>query len=670
MAKVEFDKKLDSKRMHKPILKKGGNRKSVDRKKIISKHIMESEKGLSISGWNFIYAFLMFFVIFGVLIFNIAKLQIIEGEEMLERSLKNKVRITSIKTYRGVIFDSNGQKLVENTPSSDVYISIDKFYKEDGLDNEGLSEVLNTLGGILKDNWKSDEPDGTSYTSISDRVFSIYNKNPYISKILLAKDLDNDTLIKIKSFGDELKGISIDDGSKRSYVYKDIYSHILGYTGEVSQQDLDKFNTLSNGDIVGKSGVERYYEAKLHGKDGRIAEEVDVFGRSISDQPYTLSEPVSGYSLYLTMSTDLQKKFYDLIQNSVIKVSAAGGAGIIQDVKTGDILAMVSYPSYDNNLFVNGISQKDYTSLINDKGNPLLDRAIAAQLPPGSTFKTVVASAGLDSGTISKNTTYISRSGYTFSNGAPFQEFRNHAYGTLNVTSALMVSSNIFFCEMIRDWNMNELVPYLESFGIGEYTGIDIPGEMKGRLPSPENKIELAKTSSPWLEPIWYPEGDSCNSVIGQGITLVTPIQMSNWVAAIANGGTLNTPHVGKKFVDEKGFEYLIEYTPIGENIVSTQTLDIVKRGMWEAVNGSRGIAKTLSATGTTVAAKTGTAEFGKVNSKGIYEDTHAWVTGFFPYENPKYSFSLLLEDGGTSSNATAVMKEMISWMVTNGFVE
>ncbi len=312
MAKVEFDKKLDSKRMHKPILKKGGNRKSVDRKKIISKHIMESEKGLSISGWNFIYAFLMFFVIFGVLIFNIAKLQIIEGEEMLERSLKNKVRITSIKTYRGVIFDSNGQKLVENTPSSDVYISIDKFYKEDGLDNEGLSEVLNTLEGILKDNWKSDEPDGTSYTSISDRVFSIYNKNPYISKILLAKDLDNDTLIKIKSFGDELKGISIDDGSKRSYVYKDIYSHILGYTGEVSQQDLDKFNTLSNGDIVGKSGVERYYEAKLHGKDGRIAEEVDVFGRSISDQPYTLSQPVSGYSLYLTISTDLQRNFMTL----------------------------------------------------------------------------------------------------------------------------------------------------------------------------------------------------------------------------------------------------------------------------------------------------------------------------------------------------------------------
>lgn len=670
MSKIEFDKKLNSKTLHKPIIKKGSN-KIVSRKKIISKAIIEGEKGLNISGWNFIYAFLLFFTIFGVLIFNIAKLQIIEGEEMLERSIKNKVRVTSIDAYRGVIFDSNGQKLVENIPSSDIYISFEKFYKEgEGLDNNEISKVLNTLGGIIGENWKNKEEDGTVYTSLSERVFTIYNDNPYLNKILLAKDVNNEILIKIKSMSEELKGISIVDGSKRNYVYKDIYSHILGYTGEVSEKDLEKFDFLFSGDTVGKSGIERYYEEKLHGIDGQVAQEVDAFGRSISENPYTLKDPVSGYSLYLTVNTDIQNQFFELIKEAVNKISAAGGAGVIQDVNTGEILAIVSYPSYDNNLFVNGISQSDYTSLISDKRNPLLDRSIAAQIPPGSTFKTIVAAAGLEDGVINKNSTYVSRSGYTFSNGAPFQEFRNHAYGTLNVTSALMVSSNIFFCEMIRDWSMSELVPYLESFGIGEYTGIDIPGEMPGRLPSPENKIKLAQTTSPWLEPIWYPEGDSCNSVIGQGITLVTPIQMSNWIAAIANGGTLNTPHVGKKFVDENGFEYDISYSPLHQNFVSTSTLDTVKRGMWEAVNGSRGIAKTLSTTGTIVAAKTGTAEFGKVNSKGIYEDTHAWVTGFFPYENPKYSFSLLLEDGGTSTNATAVMSKMISWMVSSGFVK
>jgi penicillin-binding protein 2 len=445
---------------------------------------------------------------------------------------------------------------------------------------------------------------------------------------------------------------------------------VLGYTSQASEKDLQEFSWLSMGSIVGKTGVERSYEQQLHGTDGKLAEEVDVYGRSISQQPYKVSEPVSGKNLYLTINGDVQNKVYEILGKSVKKYDAAGGAVVIEDVNNGEILSIVSYPSYDNNLFVSGITQEEYTHLITHPQNPLLDRPISAQLPPGSTFKTIVAAAGLESGVITKNTRYLSRTGYTFSNGAPFKEFGNHAYGSLNVVDALMVSSNIFFCEMIRDWNMNELVPYLEKLGIGQYTGIDLPGEMPGRLPSPENKRKLAQTISPWLEEVWYPEGDSCNSVIGQGITLVTPIQMSNWIAAIANGGTLYTPHVGKKFIDENGLEFPIEYNVIRENVVSDKSLKIVREGMWSVVNGSRGIAKALSTTGVTVAAKTGTAEFGKVNEEGEYEDTHAWVTGFFPYENPKYSFSLLLEDGGTSANAVATIKEIIIWMVQNGLAD
>ncbi len=669
MSKISIDKKLDSKSLHKPIIKGGGKVATSDRKKILSKVIVEGSGGKRISGWNFIYAFLLFCLVFSLLIFNLVKLQIVEGEEMFERSETNRVRVTPLKAFRGVIFDSNGKKLVENVPSVNVYISLDSFRDESGVNNSDVENTLDTLGGILGDNWKMIEADGTTYESLLDRVFSIYNGNPYVNKILLATDISEDLVIKIKANGNELEGISMDNGSKRRYVGGDIFTHVLGYTGEVSQADLKKYSQLVSGDIVGKSGVERYYEEKLQGVHGKIAEEIDVFGRSISKEPYTLNEPISGQSLYLTINTSVQQKLYELIKSSVKKHSAAGGASIIQDVNSGEILAIVSYPSYDNNQFVGGISQSDYSALINNKQNPLLDRSISAQIPPGSTFKTIVAAAGLEADVITRYTTYVSKTGYTFSNGAPFQEYKNHAYGTLNVISALMVSSNIFFCEMIRDWNMNELVPYIEAFGIGQYTGIDIPGEMLGRVPSPQNKIKLAQTTSPWLEPIWYPEGDSCNSVIGQGITLVTPIQMSNWIATIANGGTLYTPHVGKKFVDEDGFEYPIEYEPLGENIISDESLTLVRKGMWEVVNGSRGIAKALSTTGTSVAAKTGTAEFGKVNSKGVYEDTHAWVTGFFPYENPKYSFSLLLEDGGSSANAVAVIKEMISWMVKNGFV-
>lgn len=668
MDRIKIDKKLNEKQLHKPIVKRRNIRNG--KSTILAKFVKNSEEEGEISAWNFIYVFLLFITVFTLLILSIANLQIIQGQEMLDRSYNNRVRTTPLKAYRGVIFDSNGEKLVENISSVNVYISLEPFIQDiGGLDNTEVERVLTLVEEILGDNWKKEDGEEI-YTSLFDRFISKYQGNPYVNKILLAVDVDNDSVIKIKANLEELRGVSIDNGSKRQYVGGNLFSHILGYTGEVSSGDLDVFKDLLSGDIVGKTGVERYYEDTLRGVDGKLVEEIDVFGRSVSSKPYIVSEAISGKSLYLSVDGNVQKKMYELIKDAVKKYSAVGGGGVIENVKTGEILAIVSYPSYDNNLFVGGISQKDFDKLQNNTRYPLLNRAIAAQIPPGSTFKTVVAAAGLDAKVVTTNTRYLSRRGYTFSNGAPFQEFRNNAYGSLNIVEAMMVSSNIYFCEMIRHWDINKLVPYLESFGIGQYTGIDIPGEGLGRIPSPENKLKLSQTISPWLEPVWYPEGDSCNAVIGQGIGLVTPIQMSNWMAAIANDGTLLTPHVAKKFVDENGFEYPVQVSPIREEVVSKESLKIVRRGMWEVVNGTRGIAKTLSTTGTSVAAKTGTAEFGKLNKDGTYENTHAWVGGFFPYEQPMYSFSLFLEDGGSSSNATAVMKEMIVWMVKNGFVK
>jgi len=177
----------------------------------------------------------------------------------------------------------------------------------------------------------------------------------------------------------------------------------------------------------------------------------------------------------------------------------------------------------------------------------------------------------------------------------------------------------------------------------------------------------LANSTSPWLEPVWYPEGDSCNSVIGQGIGLVTPIQMSNWVAAIANEGTLYKPHIAKYFEDENKNRVDIPIEILQNNIAKAEAFNIAKEGMWSAVNGNGASISSLANLGVVVAAKTGTAEFGTVDSKGNYEHTHAWVTGFFPYDKPKYSFSIFLEDGGESLNAVRIMREMITWMVKEG---
>lgn len=666
---LKIDKKLKNKKLNKDLLWNTGKGSKSLRDRVIS-NINTPEEKQQFTGWNFLYAFVFFISFFSILLVGLVKLQLVQGEQMLERSKENKIRLTSQPAYRGVIFDSKGQKLVENLPSMNVYLSISSYVlPNNNLDNEKLKTSLDTLGGILETKWANASAEDVVYETLYDKVVDMYSNDIYTNKILLATDIDNETAIKIKSRAGEVEGITIDNGSKRNYTYGTYFAHILGYTGEASLEDIKGKDTLKSGSVVGKQGIEKKYDDLLRGRDGVLAEEIDVLGRSITSSPYLVKKSIEGKNLYLSVNIDAQAKLYDLIEQSVKKNGATAGAGVIQDVNTGEILAIVSYPSYDSNQFVGGISVEDYNSLLTNPAKPLINRAISAQMPPGSTFKTLVATAALSSGEISTKTTYVSRSGYTFSNGAPFQEFRGHSYGVLNVKSALAVSSNIFFCELIRNWDINELDKYLEKFGIGQNTGIDIPGEAPGRLPSPENKIKLANTTSPWLEPIWFPEGDSCNSVIGQGITLVTPVQMSNWMGAIGNGGTLYTPHVLKKTVDSLGMEEEIQFQPLYTNIASQDSLKVTREGMWEAVNGERGIAGSLATTGITVAAKTGTAEFGIVNAKGIYEHTHAWVGGFFPYEKPQYSFSIFLEDGGMSTNATAIAREMLIWMNSNDFL-
>lgn len=639
--------------------------------KNIKKTLLEPTRENGDVRWNYILVFLLFLFLLGVVIFELSSLQIVEGEEMLVKSENNQVRIRTIPPFRGVIFDRNGKQLAVNESAMNVYLAIEHYLDSDGLiDTTLVEETSDTLGGILGTNWEHSTEEGDEqFKTISEKIYSIHSESPYFTEILIARDIDDEVAIKIKAMSEELPGVYIDSGSKRFYPQKEVLAHILGYTGTVSSEDISELDYVSPTDVIGRTGLEREYDEDLLGEAGEIAWEVDAVGRTISKEGYVIKEAVSGKNLYLTIDLDVQEKLYEVIREGVTEYGAEAGAAVIQNPDTGEIIAIVSYPSYDNNLFVGGISSSEYSTLITDPGNPLLNRAIAAQMPPGSTFKTLVAIAGLDSGAITKNTVYVSRRGYTFSSGAPFQDYRNSAYGALNLIDAISVSSNIYFCELIRNWDMNELVPYLEAFGIGSYTGVDIPGEAPGRLPSPENKIALANTTNPWLEPVWYPEGDSCNSVIGQGITLATPLQMVNWTSAIANEGTLNTPHVGDYFLDEDGERKTLVYDPIRTKVASKEAIETVKEGMWSAVNGPRATIRTLDGLSIEVAAKTGTAEFGALNKDGTYENTHAWTTSFFPYDNPKYAMTIFLEDGGESINAVRVSRQMIEWMIKEDLI-
>ncbi|HNZ70802.1 MAG TPA: penicillin-binding transpeptidase domain-containing protein, partial [Candidatus Dojkabacteria bacterium] len=554
-----------------------------------------------------------------------------------------------------------------NIPSYNVYLTVDNYYNDEGeIDTEKLGKVSAKIEEILGEKWSEYvlKPDET-YSSVYERMLDYIDKYYFLSELLVASGIDNEKAIKLKAYTSIDNSITVDDATKRYYSNALSTSHILGYVAKVNADDLETRDYVDMNDFVGKSGVEYYYDRQLIGQKGEYAVEIDAYGNIVSDLQMNINEVVPGKNLYLTIDNEIQNNLYNSLQNGVNTYGGNGGAGIVMDVNTGEILAMASYPSYDNNLFVDGISSSEYEALTSDTRLPLFDRTISAQIPPGSIFKTIVGSSALDAGAIDRYTKYNSTSDYSFSNGASFWEYGRRAYGWIDIIGALEVSSNIFFCETVRNWDMDSLVPYLEKFGIGEYTNIDIPGEMPGRLPSAQNKIALANSSSPWLEPVWYPEGDSCNSVIGQGITLVTPIQAVNWVSAIANGGQLNTPHVANYFeeispVDGEKITEKLDFEPINQNIVSDSALQIVREGMRETVVGSSGFLYFFNELPFSVAAKTGTAEFGAVNADGKYEHTHAWVIGFYPYESPRYAFAFYMEDSTLGTDAAMVARDFL----------
>lgn len=630
---------------------------SIDSIKEIFKFSGNSDSNITISGSHYILPFVLLILVFFVFVYSLINLQVYSYDKYRLRADNNQFEVVEIKPNRGLIVDRNGKKLAENIPAISVYLDKSLFVDDNlNIDDAKLADISKKLEKVLGNELKNSKK---SLFDIVKKLWENYDlaDRGWLKKVEILSGMSNQVAVKIKASG--ITGVTVENGNKRLYPYGDALSHILGYTGEVYAEDLDTLDYISFNDVIGKSGLEKVYDKDLFGVKGKIA--VDRG----SPENVELEASKSGATLHLSIDAVAQKYLYNILRKGVGKYNADGGAAILENVKTGEIVAMASYPSFDDNLFVGGISEKDYKKVLKSGKNPLLNRSISAQVPPGSTFKTIVASAALDAGAITKDTVYISRSGYKFSNGSSFQEYANNSYGALDLISALSVSSNIYFCETIRNWDMDKLVPYLNRFGIGNVTGIDLEGEGAGRLPSPENKIRLAKTTSPWLDPVWYPEGDSCNSVIGQGITTVTPLQMVNWVSAIANGGTLNSPKLASKIEYADGTVIDADRKPIHEKIAKDSALSIVREGMWASVNGPRRVIVPLSNAKPTVAAKTGTAEFGRLNSDGRYEHTHAWVTGFFPFKDPEYAFVVFLEDGGASNNSAQIAREFINWWNT-----
>ena len=436
---------------------------------------------------------------------------------------------------------------------------------------------------------------------------------------------------------------------------KTLLAHVLGYVGRISEDELsqNKDRGYHLTDYFGKSGIEKQYENDLRGKDGAKRSEVDASGKIV--KLIGEIEPSPGKDLVLSIDYGLQQKMAESLQASLDKAKVKKGAAIALNPNNGEVLAMVNLPTYDGNLFSKGISEADFKKLNEDENQPLLARAILGQYPSGSIIKPLFAAAALEEKIINRNTSILSNGGIKIGDFS-FPDWKPGGHGMTNVTKAIAESVNTFFYAISGGWEnikglgADKMKLYLEKFGLGKDSGIDLPGESIGRIPDPKWKEEAKK------EP-WY-LGDTYHFGIGQGDLEITPIQMAKAISAIANGGTLYKPRLVKEIVDsnDKNSVKIIEPQKETENVISKENIDIVKEGMRQTVTA--GSARSLNDLPVPIAGKTGTAQYGANN-----EHRHAWFTSFAPYPNPEIVLLILVEGGGEGSEfAAPVAKDVYKY--------
>ncbi len=580
------------------------------------------------SGKGFIYSiFLIFLAILLWFLKNHIDVSLVEHSYYTTLAQYNTLNKEVVYPNRGYIYTKDNVKLAENRLSYNIYltkpVSIEILLKE----VPQLEKYKNQIKKRLEEVDKTQTP------------------------ILLLQGIDKNEAILIP----KNEYITVRKEFIRAYPTSEITAHLVGYIGPVSKEDLKSDQTLTYTDRTGKNGLEKQYDPILRGKKGFIFVERNALGEEIVRYQYNSQSPIDGANLYTTIEYRLQKALFESLREVVEKYKIKAGSAVILNPYNGEVLALVSYPSYDNNAFVDPKRIQEVANYLKDERLPLFNRVIQAQLPPGSTFKTIVSAAALEEKIIDPSTRLNSPGYIVLSGGLKFQNFRQRSHGFINVKEALMVSSNVFFCKVMLKMGIRTFIPYAQKFGIGTKTGIDLPYENSGRLATPEKKIELAQTTSPWLDPIWYPEGDSCNTAIGQGITLVTPIQLAKIASVFANGGYIITPHLAAYFEYPDGTIVRPEFPKKQGPILNQSTVKTVQQGMRLAVAGDRALLRILNNAPVKVAAKSGTAEFGVKKEYG-YDNTHGWVMGFYPYENPQYAFAVLLENGGSGWKAAEVI--------------
>jgi len=515
-------------------------------------------------------------------------------------SKNNSIRIIPIDGPRGTIFDRNGVAVVSNRLSFDVAV----IYQE-LRDRSKLTKVLNSVLDMS----------GRDVLAALEKA----GRKPYIP-VTIAEDVGKDKAIMLEEASFDNRGLIIEIRSKRDYLYGYEGSHVFGYLNEITEKELEGLKEYGyrRRDLVGRNGLEKYYDNYLRGSNGGTQIEVDSRGRQT--RVIGIKEPSAGKDLHLTMDISLQRTCDKLLGDRK-------GAVVVMDPASGDILALASHPAFDPNIFIKPNMSAERLKLLNDRvGRPLINRAISGIYSPGSVFKMVISAAALDAKRISRNTTFQCAGFYMLGN-ARFDCWKEGGHGSQNIITALKNSCNVFFYNTGRLAGSDLIENFSKLFGFGAKTGIDLPDEAKGIVPGRIWKRMNKK--GPWYE------GDTVNYSIGQGYLLVTPMQVLEMTAIIANNGYMVKPRIVSK-IDKQDIPAEKKRTvPI-----KAETINIIKEGLRDVVNSEGGTGSRAKVDGIVVAGKTGTAQ----NPQGR---THAWFVGFAPYQNAKLCIVVFLEHGG-----------------------
>lgn len=572
--------------------------------------------------WLFVVSTLVLLIFFG----RLSYLNIVKGGEYRVMAERNSLRSIAIAAPRGDITDRFGESLVQNEPSLDAAIVPGDLPKGES-DRKELLERIKVFFAPEEDVWR------TVTTRLQSGSFQ---------PILIRDHLDQNKVIQFLAERNSFPGVMLLKTAERKYIDGPVFSPIIGYEGKIRSDELtalkDQGYTMT--DSIGKQGIEKSYEAVLRGTPGGELVEVDALGQV--QKALGVIAPKKGKNIKLTLDAGLQRVAYQALEKTLTDAGLKQGALIALESKTGAVRALVSYPSYDNNLFARGISQAAYSALANDSSKPLFNRAISGEYPPGSTIKPLLAAAALTEGTITPSTTIESRGGIQIGRSF-FGDWKAHGFTDLR--RAIAVSSDVYFYSVgggygnIRGLGMEKMKEYEERFGWGRKTGIDLPGEQDGFLPTPNWKEERFGER-------WY-IGDDYNASIGQGYVTATPLQIAVAIAAIANGGTLPTPHLVESIQDNQGQEMVVDTPPLAQQIFSDGVLRVVREGMRETV--TEGTAQSLQDLTVPVAGKTGTAQFGGA------KQTHGWFVSFAPFDNPELVTIVLVEGQSETSTYHAV---------------